>query len=148
MRRLDRTRSYAFVAALFVVALFGAVTSPVFADDGVSLASDATSLEASAEAGVATESGSTGVLEGSSKSAANVQPVVEQSAPLLEVTGLNAQAHVQGRGWLAAVGQGSTAGTTGQSRLMFRASAGNLLPPKMAKLRAPRANRDLSKPCA
>lgn len=116
MRRLDRTRSYAFVAALLVAALFGAVTSPVFADDGASLATDATSLEASAEADVATESGSTEVLEDSAESAANVQPVVEQSAPLLEVTGLNAQAHVQGRGWLAAVGQGSTAGTTGQSR--------------------------------
>lgn len=116
MRRLDRTRSYAFVAALFVVALFIAVASPGFADDGASLATDGASLEASAEADVATESGSTEVLEDSAESAANVQPAVEQSAPLLEVTGLNVQAHVQGKGWLTAVGQGATAGTTGQSR--------------------------------
>lgn len=116
MRRLDRTRYYAFVAVLFAVALFGAVASPVFADDGALLATDAASLKASAEAGVAIEPGSTEALAESAESAANVQPEVEQSEPLLEVTGLNAQAHVQGKGWLAAVGQGSTAGTTGQSR--------------------------------
>lgn len=116
MRSLNRARLFAFVSAVFVAALFGVATSPAFAGDDAPPMSDAASQQVSPEAGLAAELGSPKVSGESAEVAVNAQPAVEEPSTLLEVAGLSVQAHVQGKGWLAAVGQGVTAGTTGQSR--------------------------------
>ena len=116
MRSLNRARLFAFVSVVFVAALFGVATSPAFAGDDAPLMSDAASQQASPVAGVAAELGSPKVSGESAEVAVNAQSAVEEPSTLLEVAGLSVQAHVQGKGWLAAVGQGVTAGTTGQSR--------------------------------